>query len=369
MKPSFFLQKLNERHFSPLVGVPCSLFGSLFQEAERDRDIKYVAATSEGEAVGIASGCYLAGSIPVVLMQNSGLGNAINPLTSLNLVYEIPLLLLISLRGEPGVPDAPEHIIMGPITEKMLRLIGIDYEFLDGSPTYLEEQLTRAYKKIELTNKPFALIVKKGIFESCHSLGIGKGELLSRYEAIKTVLFELKANEVIVSTTGMVSRELYDMRKDNNNDFYMMGSMGCASSVALGIALQKKDKKVVIFDGDGALLMKMGTLATIGHYKPANLIHILFDNESYESTGGQKTVSSSVQFSQVAQNVGYKTSTFVKGRNEIISAVLNALKTTGPHFIHIKVLNGTFKEVKRVAHTPIEIRDHFKEFLMTKNDK
>ncbi len=364
MKPSFFLQKLSNQHFAPLVGVPCSLFGSLFQEAERDSAIKYIAATSEGEAIGIASGCYLAGSFPVVLMQNSGLGNAINPLTSLNLVYEIPLLLLVSLRGEPGVPDAPEHTIMGPITEKMLRLIGIDYEFLDGSPTYLEEQLERAYKKIVKTNKPFALIVKKGIFEPCHSPGVGKDDLLSRYEAIKTALFALKANEAIVSTTGMISRELYDIRKDNSNDFYMIGSMGCASSVALGVALQEKNKKVVIFDGDGALLMKMGTLATIGHYKPANLIHILFDNESYESTGGQKTVSSTVQFSQVAQNVGYMTSVFVKGKNEITSAVINALKTSrGPHFIHIKVLNGTLNDVKRVAHTPTEIRDNFKEVL------
>ena len=264
------------------------MFGSLFQEAERDPAIKYIAATSEGEAVGIASGCFLAGSIPVVLMQNSGLGNAINPLTSLNLVYEIPFLILISLRGEPGIPDAPEHIVMGPITEKMLELIGIEYEFLVESQSHVEEQLARAYRKIVQTNKPCALIVKKGIFESGHSLPVEANKLLPRYEAVKTVLSGLKGNEFIVSTTGMISRELYDIKEDDNKNFYMIGSMGCASSFALGVALQQNDKKVVIFDGDGALLMKLGTLATIGHYKPANLIHILFDNESYESTGGQK---------------------------------------------------------------------------------
>ena len=188
MEASFLLQKLSEQHFAPLVGVPCSLFGSLFEEAERGHATQYIAATSEGEAIGIASGSFLAGSVPVVLMQNSGLGNAINPLTSLNLVYEIPLLLLVSLRGEPGVPDAPEHLIMGPITTKLLELIGVDYEFLKGSEKHLEEQLARVYKKIKETSKPFALIVKKGIIKSGHSIGVERGELLSIVISVSQVL-------------------------------------------------------------------------------------------------------------------------------------------------------------------------------------
>lgn len=353
-----------EESFGPFVGVPCSILTPLIKYIDDDPALHYYAATSEGEAMGLAAGFSLSGSTPVVMMQNSGLGNSVNPITSLQLIYHLPALLLISLRGEIGTDDAPEHKIMGRITDKLLELLSIPYEYLADSEEALRAQLMRIDDDVRKNQRPFAIIIRKNAVKEAQPAEFTKYPgLLSRKEAVESVLSVLKGKEAIVSTTGFISRELYAGNKSATGNFYMLGSMGHASSIALGIALQNKDKKVIVFDGDGALLMKMGTMATIGHLAPANFIHVLFDNESYESTGGQFCVSVTANFYKVAEDVGYKTSILVKKKEILIEGVKKALKTDGPHFIHIKISNSDSDAAERVALKPQEIKQNVMEFL------
>jgi len=298
------------------------------------------------------------------MMQNSGLGNSVNPITSLQLIYDLPALLLISLRGEIGTHDAPEHKIMGKITDKLLELLSIPYEYLADSEEALRGQLLRIDVDIRKNQRPFAIIIKKNAVKEAEPAKFTRSSgLLSRREAVKSVLSVLKGKETVVSTTGFISRELYAGNKSAKGNFYMLGSMGHASSIALGIALQNKDKKVIVLDGDGALLMKMGTMATIGYFSPANFIHILFDNESYESTGGQFCVSATANFYKVAKDVGYKTSVLAEKEERLVEGLKKALNTDGPHFIHIKISNSDSDAAERVALKPQEIKQNVMEFL------
>ena len=357
---------LKRTGFGPYTGVPCSILKPFINYLLDCRDMRYYIATSEGEAIGIAAGFALTGKTPVVLMQNSGLGNAINPLTSLQLVYHLPALLLIGWRGEPGRPDEPEHRIMGPITPNFLEVMDLHNECLIESNQRLEAQILRLKDIIIKTNRPGALIVRKGIFKE-YIPESAKKELkrflIQRKEAIRIIVNSLKGNEAVVSTTGKISRELYYSGKESETNFYVVGSMGCALSVGFGIAQQKPEKKVIVLDGDGAVLMKMGSLATMGHYKPSNLIHIVLDNEAYDSTGEQPTVSATIDLDKVALNSGYLSSIKVYTQKELEMSVKNALKTNGPHFILIKVLKGADKNLGRPKLTPLETKERFMKFL------
>lgn len=357
---------LKQNGFGPYAGVPCSILKPLINYLFDSSKVIYYTATGEGEAMGIAAGFALAGKLPVVMMQNSGLGNAVNPLTSLQLVYGLPALLLVSWRGEPGKPDEPEHRVMGPITSELLNVIGLPNEYLAESNQELENQIPRMRNIIIKTNKPAVLIVRKGTFnEYLQKVGEKelKAPLMRRKEAIKVIVENLKGNEAIVSTTGKISRELYYDGKETETNFYVVGSMGCALSIGLGIAQQKPEKKVIVLDGDGAVLMKMGTLATVGHYKPQNLIHIVLDNEVYDSTGGQPTVSATVDLDKVAFNSGCLTSVKVSTQKELEMSVKNALKMDGPHFILVKVLKGADKGLGRPKLTSLQIKNRFMKFL------
>jgi len=316
--------------------------------------------------MGIAAGFALTGRIPVVLMQNSGLGNAINPLTSLQLVYDLPTLLLISWRGEPGKPDEPEHRIMGPITPKFLEVMGIYNECLVESNQRLEVQISHMKDITTKTNKPVALIVRRDTFNKYLGKSAKKGSkmsLMQRKEAVKIIIDNLNGDEAIISTTGKISRELYYNGKESETNFYVVGSMGCALSIGFGIAQRKPEKKVIVLDGDGAVLMKMGTLATVGHYKPQNLIHIVLDNEAYDSTGGQPTVSATVDLDEVALSSGYLDSVKIYTQEDLKMSLGSALKTKGPHFILIKVLKGADKDLGRPKLTSVQIKERFMNFL------
>lgn len=366
ISPENFCRILKKNGFGPYTGVPCSILKPLISYALNNPDIAYYTSTSEGEAMGIAAGFVLGGKLPVVMMQNSGLGNAINPITSLNLIYNLPALLLVSWRGEPGKPDEPEHSIMGPITKNLLRVVGLHYECLTKFEKELEKQILHVKDLIIKTNKPVALIVQKGTFEEQRQESTEKrpeNAQMRRKEAIRVIVDNLEGDEVVVSTTGKISRELYYDGKESETNFYVVGSMGCAISIALGIALQKPKKKIIVLDGDGAVLMKMGTLATVGYYKPSNLIHIVLDNESYDSTGGQFTASSTINLEKVALNSGYFSSIKIYTSKELERSVKNALEIRGPHFILVKVLRGADKDLGRPKLTSLEIKNRFMNFL------
>ena len=361
-----FYQILKRNGFGPYTGVPCSILKPLIDYLLDTPNVTYYTATSEGEAIGIVAGFTLAGKLPVVMMQNSGLGNAVNPLTSLQLVYNLPALLLVSWRGEPGKLDEPEHRVMGPITLGALNVIGLPNECLVGSNQELESQILRMKNIIIETNKPAALVIRRGIFDEYIQKSAQKElktPLLRRKETIKIIVENLEGKEAIVSTTGKISRELYYHGKEAETNFYVVGSMGCALSIGFGIAQQKPKKKVVVLDGDGAVLMKMGTLATVGHYKPPNLIHIVLDNEAYDSTGDQPSVSNTVDLDKVALNSGYLASTKVLTQKELEVSVKDALKKDGPHFILVKVLKGADKDLGRLKLTSREIKERFMKFL------
>lgn len=360
-----FCEVLKRNAFGPYTGVPCSILKPLINYALDDQNMEYYTATSEGEAMGIAAGFALAGKLPVVMMQNSGLGNAINPLASLHLIYSLPALLLISWRGEPGKPDEPEHRAMGPITRELLDVMGLHNECLVERRQKLGDQILRLRNVIIEANVPAALIVRKGTFSEYikSNRKESKTPVLRRKEAIKIVVSNLRGSEAIISTTGKISRELYYDGKESETNFYVVGSMGCAISIGFSIAQEKPKKKVVVLDGDGAILMKMGALATVGHYKPLNLIHIVLDNEAYDSTGGQATVSKTVALDKVALNSGYIDSVRVYTPKGLKTSVKNALETKGPHFILVKVSKGADKDLGRSKLASLQIKKRFMKFL------
>ncbi len=354
-----------------ITGVPCSIFKDLLIYVNNTNRISHIPATSEGEACAIASGYYLSTKkIPIVYMQNSGLGNSVNPLTSLmdKVVYSIPALLLVSWRGEPGEKDEPQHLKMGKITLKLLNTLDIPYAVLSPNETEIEKEIKKAKQYFKKNNSPYALVVKKGIIESRQNKKEEKNIYsLTREQAIKIIIDNLKGNEAIVSTTGKTSRELFEYREakkqGHQTDFYTVGSMGCSAGIALGIALNKPKKRIFIFDGDGAALMKMGTLATIGHFLPKNLFHIIFDNNAHDSTGGQKTVSNSVDFSKIALTCGYKSAKTVSTQKELTGFIKTLKLQKQPSMLVIKVKKGARKDLGRPTTTPQENKSAFMKFL------
>jgi phosphonopyruvate decarboxylase len=362
--------------FDFYTGVPCSLLTSLINEVIADKTTNYVGATSEGEACGIAAGAWLAGRTPVVMLQNSGLGNTINPLTSLNHPFRIPSLMLVTWRGEPGIHDEPQHVVMGEILHRLLDTVGIAHAPL---PTNLEEvgaALQTARDHMNATGLPFAFVVRKGQFggdtaappsngaesfvEAADIEG-PEGTLPTRFESIASIVTSLPADAAIVATTGKTGRELFTFG-DREQQLYLVGSMGCASAVGLGVALNS-DRPVVVLDGDGAALMKLGNLATIGAQKPAKLIHVVLDNGVHDSTGGQATVSSGVDLAGVAASSGYRSAVTTASVARLPGIFRQALAAAGPHFIRIKIAPGSIEKLGRPTVTPPSVARRFRHFL------
>lgn len=351
------------------TGVPCSIFTDFLIHINDIRGkIQHVRATSEGEAVAIAAGYHLSTrKVPVVYMQNSGLGNAVNPLTSLmdEKVYGIPALLFITWRGEPGEPDEPQHIKMGSITLELLKTLGIFYEIADENPERLALQLLGLKKKTEASNRPVAMVFKKKVISKSIPSKTLKREALrmTREEAI-TALLKKAGSLPLIATTGKTSREVFEVRKKlgqpHESDFLTVGSMGCSSGIALGLSLNT-ESPVLILDGDGAILMKMGTLATIGKYAPTNLIHVIIDNNSYESTGSQPTVSDVLNWKELFSATGYKGSLLIKDLDDIEKINFNSI--TGPYAIIIKTISVSRIDLGRPSDLPSESKNNFMQFL------
>lgn len=358
--------------FTFFSGVPDSTFKSWMCFLEENAQLTNIVTVNECEAVAICAGYHLATKkIGVLYMQNSGFGKTVNPLTSLcdPAVYSIPILLMIGWRGRPGEKDAYQHHKMGPMTIPLLNLLGIPYEIISDDVHQLDNTLRKAKEHMEQNSSPFALIVRKNVFETIVEQNSYNDRRMNREEALKTILQCLDGDEIIVSTTGKISRELFENRIDKNecsHDFYNIGAMGCAQSIACSIALQKKKRKVFVFDGDGAVLMQMGALATIGHYAPSNFHHIIFDNEAHDSTGGQPTCSDTVRFDHIAKACNYRYAEIVEDKDALQKAVKNLKESKGPSMLVIKVAKGARSDMGRPTLPPKQHKEKFMNYVMGK---
>lgn len=369
-----FYNELLENEMDFFAGVPDSLLKSFCAYIKDNiSNEKNIIAANEGNAVALASGYYLATrKIGVVYMQNSGLGNALNPLASLadELVYSIPMLLIIGWRGEPNKKDEPQHKKQGLITTQILDTLGIQYKVLDESTSNNEvkSELKKAHIYMKEKNEPYALVVKKNTFVEYELKNKNAYNFeMTREEAIGILVNGINDNSVIISTTGMASRELFEIREekrqDHSRDFLTVGSMGHASQIGLAIALNKKDKAVYCIDGDGALLMHLGGLAIIGNQKPNNFRHILINNGAHDSVGGQETVGFDVDISKIAEACGFKNCYSCDSKLKLKELLEEAKDLEGPLFIEIKVKKGARKDLGRPTTTPIENKNAFMKFL------
>ena len=373
IRAPFFYNTLASNHIDFYAGVPDSLLKNLCAYITDHADAAHhIIAANEGGAMGLAAGHYLAtGQIPVVYMQNSGEGNIINPLASLTDpdVYNIPVLLVIGWRGKPGVHDEPQHVKQGKITTGLLNVMGIDYTVLSKEEDKAEVQIQKAVAYMQATKQCYALIIEKDTFETYTLQNVENNDLtMSREEAIQTVAAALGEKDCIVSTTGMISRELFEyraaMNQGHERDFLTVGSMGHASQIALGIALAKQDRSVWCFDGDGASIMHMGSMAIVANKAPRNYIHVVFNNGAHDSVGGQPTVGLKIDLPAVAKAVGYS-QVFSVDNKKSLQAVLSSLSssTGGATFIEVKVKKGNRKDLGRPTTTPIQNKEALMAFL------
>jgi phosphonopyruvate decarboxylase len=372
---SQFIEAARARGFDFYTGVPCSFLTPLINGVVSDPTLTYVGAASEGEAVAIAAGAWLAGRSTVVMCQNSGLGNAVNPLTSLNAPFRIPTLFVTTWRGQPGLKDEPQHEVMGRITHDLLRLMGLTVEDAPGEPDQVGPAFDRAAQAMAATSLPVAWVLKKGDVADTdlnqpplplpgpgrradHRRG---GPPPSREAALRRFLALTDDDTAVIATTGKCGRELFTLA-DRRQHFYQVGSMGGASGMALGVALNTP-RRVVVIDGDGAALMKLGALATIGAYRPQNLIHLLLDNGVHDSTGGQATVSASVDFAGVALACGYRFAAACDDEDGLAEAWREAALVGGPALLHMKIAPGSMSVLGRPTVSPAEVAVRFKAFL------
>ena len=372
ISPKFFIETLKEHGIDFYAGVPDSLLKNICAYIADNVDSSHnIITANEGAAVGLAAGYHLAtGKTGVVYMQNSGEGNIINPLASLTdrEVYEIPVLLLIGWRGRPGVHDEPQHVKQGKVTTGLLNVMGVNYEVLSKEEDKAAKQIAKAVDALH-RNEVFALVIEKDTFEDYKLQHVEEvaGLTMSREEAIQTVAAALGADDCIVSTTGMISRELFEYREaekqGHERDFLTVGSMGHASQIALGIALAQPQRHVWCFDGDGATLMHMGSLAITASKQPKHYIHVVFNNGAHDSVGGQPTVGLKIDLPAVARAVGYQKTYSVCGKSELVQTLASLRSEEGPVLLEVKVRKGNRKDLGRPTTTPIQNKEALMNFL------
>ncbi|NWK54349.1 phosphonopyruvate decarboxylase [Verrucomicrobiaceae bacterium N1E253] len=380
MEATTFLSALKQQGYTHFSGVPCSFLKPLINAVINDLDIDYIGASSEGESIGISLGAHLAGKKTVSICQNSGLGNMVNPLTSLNNPFKVPTLLITTLRGEPGTPDEPQHTLMGEITGELLDTLRIPWQFFPDSEEAIAKTLSNAEDAISNDNAPYALVLKKGTLSptklepSRRQASVQTYHLShppshqdkrpSRTKAINTLLSQCSGNEAIIATTGKTGRELFT-QNDRDGNLYVVGGMGTASAIGLGIATSLPNQAVIVLDGDGAALMKLGALATIGHYQPDNLLHIVLDNESHDSTGGQATSSSTVDFAQIASACNYRNVYRADSLDQLSDCLDDSRRRHGPSLIHLKIKPGSPPNLGRPNIPPHQVKERFMQFLQS----
>jgi len=369
------LDALDARGFDSFVGVPCSFLTAFIDQVIHRGGSRYVAATSEGEAVAIAAGAWLAGRRPMVLCQNSGLGNMVNPITSLLHPFRIPLLLGVTWRGEPGLKDEPQHELMGEITHGLLSLMRVPFRSFPTTEDGIAPALDAAEAALA-ADRSFALVIAQGAVaeapvppsipasagpSAIHADLTRDGERPSRHAALEALLAVLPGFAAVIATTGKTGRELFTLA-DRPQHLYLVGAMGGASAVGLGVALNTT-RPVVVLDGDGAALMKLGNLATIGARRPRNLVHLVLDNGVHDSTGGQATVSSTVDFAAVAAACGYARTWTVDDAAGLAEAARAALASPGPHLVHARIRPGSLARLGRPTIPPCDVARRFRAFV------
>lgn len=352
------------------AGVPDSVFKEWLKYLDHEYTGKHVAASNECDAIALVAGYYLAtGKIGVAYMQNSGLCNALNPLTSLadKEVYSIPMILLIGWRGMPGVHDKPQHVKMGRITLPLLETLEIPYIIPEATKESMADAWKIASETAIKNSEPYAIILKKGLFEKYNAPSKDASYTMTREEALEIILQHAPKDSAFVSTTGFMSRELYELRdrkkESHSVDFYTVGSMGCTISIATGIAMANEKKSVVALDADGAALMHLGAWAPLGHSNLSNLHHILIDNSCYESTGEQPTHSNHVDFCKIAQAIGYKNAKSVTTKTELQDEIQHFFSEEGPHLLVLHVKTGVRPDLGRPKTKPVDNKIAFMEFL------
>jgi phosphonopyruvate decarboxylase len=374
LDPGVFLEAARERGVPLWSGVPCSYLQGLINRTIDHPALRYVPAANEGEAVAIAAGVELGGGRAGAMFQNSGLGNAVSPLTSLAFTHRIPVLLVVTLRGEPGGPaDEPQHDLMGSITVPLLDLIGVRWEYFPDRSDAVGACLDRAVAHMMAAHLPYALLMRKGMVATIPAPPVlpftastaaasvdSRPARATRVEMLAAIQAASAHRDVIVSTTGHTSRALWALG-DRPNQLYLVGAMGCASSVGLGLALERPDLRIVVIDGDGAAIMRLGALATIGGARPSNLVHVLLDNGLHESTGGQSTAARWTDLAAVAAACGYPNVVTVTDPSALADLVRQP--SSGLTFVHARIAPGHVGSLPRPTVAPHELTERFRHHV------
>lgn len=367
IKCKAFADACRARGFHLFTGVPDSTFKSWMSYLESNSSsLDNTTTVNECEGIAVATGYHLStGNSAVVYMQNDGLGKAVNPLTSLanKEVYGIPMLLMIGWRSEPGTNDAPHHDKMGKILPELLEVLDVEYKILprdiDGAKAVLDD----ARKYLDTERLPYAVIVRRDTFEPRTRSVDSAPDNMTREQAVETVASHLTNEELVLSTTGMLSRELYEYRirvgDGTGTDFYNVGAMGCVQSIGLGVTFGCPDRDVVVLDGDGSVLMQLGALATIGYEAPTNFHHFIFDNQAHDSTGGQATASATTDFPAIATACGYVSTQTVTTQAELETTVREDLQRDGPTLTHIEIAQGARPDLGRPSESFGELKARF----------
>lgn len=368
IEPAAFASTCQDYRLEFHTGVPDSTYKAWMNYLfHGQNELTNVVTVNECEATAVAAGYHLVTDhYGVVYMQSDGLGKAVNPLTSLTNedVYNIPMLLMIGWRSEPGTEDAVQHDKMGEILPDLLELLDIPYRVvprdIDGAKAVIDEAISH----FESEGTPYAMIVRQNTFDTANDYPSPTGPgLLTREEAVQIAVDQLEGEELVLGTTGKLSRELYEYRKARDDclghDFYNVGAMGCVQSIGLGMTFEERDRPVVVFDGDGSVLMQLGALSTTGNWQPPNYHHFIFDNAAHDSTGGQDTVSPSVDFASIAEFCGYKTSSVVAEESEIADRVTTDLQQEGPTMTVIEIDRGARPDLGRPTESLSELKEYF----------
>ncbi len=373
---SSFCEAAKRRGFDLWTGVPCSYLKPFINYVIDAPDLEYIGAANEGDAIAIGAGAEIGGRKSVVMFQNSGFGNTVNPLTSINMICKIPSLIITTWRGEPGgAHDEPQHELMGEITPALFDTMKIKWEFFPTEESQVEGVLNRVTEHMERTREPYGLIMKKDSVAPYalkskaerRAIPIAElppakwpAELQTRREILSAIQKASAPTDALIATTGFAGRVLYAV-EDRVNQLYMVGGMGCASSLAQGLAVAQKKRRVICLDGDGAALMRLGALATLGYERPKNMLHFILDNEVHDSTGGQSTVSHSVDLARIAAACGYPKVVRATTLSEI-EAIVRA-PTSELTLVHVKMKAGESADLPRPKVTPEEVVLRMKGWL------